>query len=204
MLRKIPFLAGAAEIVFCHQEHFDGTGYPNGLRGREIPVGARIFAVADTLDAITSDRPYRQASDFDFAREEILRCSGTQFDPAVVEVFLKIPNELWQELRSEISGQNKRFPPSIWPAPRPPRKTPKIPIRSRMVPWSSGPRSLFSRLPCPPLRNMAAPTPDLLAVGDSQGPPASLRTPPSRTLLSLNRLALRGLRLRFATAPSPA
>ena len=108
MLRKIPFLAGAAEIVFCHQEHFDGTGYPNGLRGREIPVGARIFAIADALDAITSDRPYRQASDFDFARQEILRCSGTQFDPAVVEVFLKIPNELWQELRSEISGQNKR------------------------------------------------------------------------------------------------
>jgi putative nucleotidyltransferase with HDIG domain len=109
MLRKIPFLAGAAEIVFCHQEHFDGSGYPNGLRGREIPVGARIFAIADALDAITSDRPYRQASDFDFARKEILRCSGTQFDPAVVEVFLKIPNELWLELRSEISGQNKRF-----------------------------------------------------------------------------------------------
>jgi putative nucleotidyltransferase with HDIG domain len=109
MLRKIPFLAGAAEIVFCHQEHFDGTGYPNGLRGREIPIGARIFAVADTLDAITSDRPYRRASDFDTARQEILRCSGSQFDPAVVEVFLKIPNELWQELRSEISGQNRRY-----------------------------------------------------------------------------------------------
>ena len=109
MLRKIPFLAGAAEIVFCHQEHYDGNGYPNGLRGREIPIGARIFAVADTLDAITSDRPYRKARGFDAAREEILRCSGTQFDPAVVEVFLKIPNELWQELRSEISGQNKRF-----------------------------------------------------------------------------------------------
>lgn len=109
MLRKIPFLAGAAEIVFCHQEYFDGNGYPNGLRGREIPIGARIFAVADTLDAITSDRPYRKARGFDAAREEILRCSGTQFDPSVVEVFLKIPNELWQELRSEISGQNKRF-----------------------------------------------------------------------------------------------
>ena len=109
MLRKIPFLAGAAEIVYCHQEYYDGNGYPNGLRGREIPIGARIFAVADTLDAITSDRPYRKARGFDIAREEILRCSGSQFDPAVVEVFLKIPNELWQELRSEISGQNKRF-----------------------------------------------------------------------------------------------
>ncbi len=109
MLRKIPFLSGAAEIVFCHQEHFDGSGYPSGLAGREIPVGARIFAVADTLDAITSDRPYRKARSFDAAREEVLRCSGTQFDPAVVEAFLKIPNELWQELRSEISGQNRRF-----------------------------------------------------------------------------------------------
>jgi len=108
MLRKIPFLSGAAEIVYCHQEHFDGTGYPNGLRGREIPIGARIFAVADALDAITSDRPYREASGYDTAREEILRCSGTQFDPAVVEVFLKIPNELWQELRCEISGQDSR------------------------------------------------------------------------------------------------
>jgi putative nucleotidyltransferase with HDIG domain len=121
MLRKIPFLAEAAEIVFSHQEHFDGTGYPGGLRGSEIPVGSRIFAVADTLDAITSDRPYRKARSFDAAREEILRCSGTQFDPAVVEVFLKIPNELWHELRSEITGQNKRFSTfDISHAPTPP------------------------------------------------------------------------------------
>jgi len=109
ILRKIPFLSEAAEIVFSHQEHFDGSGYPNGLRGAEIPIGARIFAVADALDAITSDRPYRKARSFDAGREEILRCSGTQFDPAVVEVFLKIPNELWHELRSEITGQHKRF-----------------------------------------------------------------------------------------------
>jgi putative nucleotidyltransferase with HDIG domain len=109
ILCKIPFLKEAAEIVFSHQEHYDGSGYPNALRGGEIPIGARIFAVADTLDAITSDRPYRKATSFDAAREEILRCSGTQFDPSVVEVFLKIPNELWQELRSEITGQNKRF-----------------------------------------------------------------------------------------------
>jgi putative nucleotidyltransferase with HDIG domain len=109
MLRKIPFLSEAAEIVYSHQEHFDGGGYPNRIRGGQIPIGARIFAVADTLDAITSDRPYRKARSFDVARGEILRCSGTQFDPAVVEIFLKIPNELWLELRSEITGQNKRF-----------------------------------------------------------------------------------------------
>lgn len=109
MLRKIPFLAESAEIVYSHQEHFDGSGYPNGLRGNQIPIGARVFAVADTLDAITSDRPYRTAKSFDAAREEILRCAGSQFDPAVVEVFLKVPNELWHELRSEITSQNKRF-----------------------------------------------------------------------------------------------
>ena len=106
---EIPFLAEAAEIVFSHQEHYDGNGYPSRLRGAEIPIGARMFAVADALDAITSDRPYRRARNFDVAREEILRCSGTQFDPGVVEVFLKIPNDLWHELRSEITGQNKRF-----------------------------------------------------------------------------------------------
>jgi len=109
ILRKIPFLSEAAEIVYSHQEHYNGSGYPSGLSGNQIPIGARIFAVADTLDAITSDRPYRKARNFDAARKEILRCSGTQFDPAVVEVFLKIPNELWQELRSEITAQNKRF-----------------------------------------------------------------------------------------------
>lgn len=111
MLRKIPFLEGAAEIVFSHQEHYDGSGYPRGLKGARIPIGARIFALADTVDAITSDRPYRKASDFDAARAEILRHSGTQFDPAVVEVFLKIPNDLWNELRTEISNRNQRLSP---------------------------------------------------------------------------------------------
>jgi putative nucleotidyltransferase with HDIG domain len=120
ILRKIPFLSEAAEIVFAHQEHFDGSGYPSRLRGGEIPIGARIFAIADTLDAVTSDRPYRKARSFDVAREEILRCSGAQFDPSVVEVFLKIPNELWHELRSEITGQNKRFSTfDLSKAPRP-------------------------------------------------------------------------------------
>jgi HD-GYP domain-containing protein (c-di-GMP phosphodiesterase class II) len=108
MLRDIPFLAEAAEIVLSHQERFDGTGYPKGLHGNEIPIGSRIFAVADALDAITSDRPYRKARSLNAAREEIQQCSGTQFDPAVVEIFLKIPNELWSELRSEIAGLAKR------------------------------------------------------------------------------------------------
>ncbi len=109
ILRKIPFLSEAAAIVYTHQEHFDGSGYPSGLKGSEIPIGARIFAVADALDAITSDRPYRSAQSFDAARAEILRCSGTQFDPAVVEVFLKIPDELWNELRAEIDGKSREY-----------------------------------------------------------------------------------------------
>lgn len=109
ILRKIPFLREAAAIVYTHQEHFDGSGYPSGLKGTEIPIGARIFAVADALDAITSDRPYRPARSFDAARAEILRCSGTQFDPSVVEVFLKIPDELWNELREEINGQTREY-----------------------------------------------------------------------------------------------
>ena len=109
MLRKIPFLHEAAEIVYTHQEHYDGGGYPSGLRGSEIPIGARIFAVADALDAITSERPYRKARSFEKARKEIQRCSGTQFDPAVVEVFLKVPIEVWQELRTQIGEQSKRL-----------------------------------------------------------------------------------------------
>lgn len=111
ILRKIPFLSEAAAIVYTHQEHYDGNGYPSRLRGEDIPIGARIFAVADAMDAITSDRPYRKARSFDAAREEILRCAGTQFDPNVVDVFMKIPNELWLELRAEINGQNKHFSP---------------------------------------------------------------------------------------------
>ncbi len=110
MLRKIPYLQEPAEIVFSHQEHYDGSGYPRGLRGEEIPLGARIFAVADTLDAITSDRPYRRAQSFEQARKEIARCAGTQFDPYVVEVYLSMGTRIWEELRREISRQS-RFSP---------------------------------------------------------------------------------------------
>lgn len=109
MLRKIPFLREVAEIVYTHQEHYDGSGYPSGLRSSEIPIGARIFAVSDALDAITSERPYRKARSFEKARKEIQRCSGTQFDPAVVEAFLKVPIGVWQELRTQISQQSKRL-----------------------------------------------------------------------------------------------
>jgi putative nucleotidyltransferase with HDIG domain len=111
MLRKIPFLQEAAEIVYAHQEHYDGSGYPRGLKGEQIPLGARIFAVADTLDAITSDRPYRKATSFAAARVEIKRCAGTQFDPHVVDVYLSLPDQLWEDLRAEITLQSKKFTP---------------------------------------------------------------------------------------------
>lgn len=106
MVRKIPFLREAAEIVYAHQERFDGSGYPRGLRGKEIPLGARIFAIADTLDAMTSDRPYRKGTTFAVASEEIARCSGEQFDPQIVELFLAMPTQSWVELRAEIGKQS--------------------------------------------------------------------------------------------------
>jgi len=105
MLRKIPFLLEASEIVYAHQERFDGTGYPRGLKGEEIPLGARIFSIADTLDAITSDRPYRPAQSLEAARAEIKKWSGRQFDPEVVKVFLEMPDQIWEDLRKDIDAQ---------------------------------------------------------------------------------------------------
>jgi cyclic di-GMP phosphodiesterase len=88
MLGGVAFLRGAGlQVVRHHHERWDGDGYPDGLAGEEIPIGARIFAVADSLDAITSDRPYRKARSWDYAASEILGNAGTQFDPAVVDAF---------------------------------------------------------------------------------------------------------------------
>jgi len=109
IVRKIPFLHEASEIVYAHQERFDGTGYPRGLKGDQIPLGARMFAVADTLDAITSDRPYRPAQTLTAAREEIQRWAGRQFDPEVVKVFLSMDENIWPDLRKEVDGQVQRF-----------------------------------------------------------------------------------------------
>ena len=108
MLKKIPFLTEASEIVYSHQERFDGTGYPRHLKGTEIPLGARIFSIADTLDAITSDRPYRPAQSLKAARAEIERWSGRQFDPEIVKIFLEMPDRIWEDLRNEIDGQTGR------------------------------------------------------------------------------------------------
>lgn len=104
MLIRIPFLRDAAEIVLAHQEFFDGTGYPRGLRGEQIPLGARIFTIADSLDAMISDRPYRRALPMSHAREEIKRCAGSQFDPKVVDVFQSIPEQHWIDLRENLGS----------------------------------------------------------------------------------------------------
>ncbi len=105
MIEGLGFLEEAGEIVLCHHERFDGTGYPRGLTGRKIPLSARVFALADTLDAITSDRPYRRGRSFEEAFHEIGRASGGQFDPAVVSVFLSIPAAVWRQARAGVRLQ---------------------------------------------------------------------------------------------------
>jgi putative nucleotidyltransferase with HDIG domain len=105
LVQRIPVLKEAAAIVYSHQEKFDGTGYPRGLRADEIPLGARIFSVADTLDAITSDRPYRPKQTMSAARAEIQRCCGSQFDPEVVAAFQQMPDDVFEELRRAIAAQ---------------------------------------------------------------------------------------------------
>ena len=87
LLEKLPFFSLAAQIILCHEERYDGSGYPRALKGDAIPLAARLFAIIDTLDAMTFDRPYRKALPFDAATAEIVRMSGSQFDPLAVETF---------------------------------------------------------------------------------------------------------------------
>lgn len=98
MLRGIKFLEGAAKVVGQHHERWDGSGYPQGLRGEEIDIKARIFAVADALDAMMSDRVYRSGQPYELAAAELCRHAGTQFDPRVVEAFRRVPREDWEAL----------------------------------------------------------------------------------------------------------
>ncbi len=94
IISRIGYFANSAEIVRSHHEHFDGSGYPRGLKGSDIPLGARIFAVADGLDALTVKRPYREPLSFEDAQQEIQKASGTIYDPAVISAFLNAGNEL--------------------------------------------------------------------------------------------------------------
>jgi putative nucleotidyltransferase with HDIG domain len=107
ILSRIPHLHRAAMVALCHHERADGRGYPQGLRADSIPLEARIFAVADTLDVITAGRPYRAARSFAEGRVEILQHAGTQFDPDVVDVFLGIGDEVWRSVRDQVA---QRYP----------------------------------------------------------------------------------------------
>ena len=104
MLKDIPFLKDASFLVLHHQEKYDGTGYPQGLKREQIVMGARIFALADTYDSMTTDRPYRKALPDVDAREEILRCRNSQFDPVVVDTFFKIPEGKWSAIKEDVAG----------------------------------------------------------------------------------------------------
>jgi putative nucleotidyltransferase with HDIG domain len=111
LIEEFSFLQRPAQVVLCHHEHFNGKGYPYGLVGEDIPLEARIFSLADTVDAITSDRPYRKGRSFDEARREIERYSSSQFDPQLVEVFLSIPEERWQ--RAKLGTLRTLRPPTL-------------------------------------------------------------------------------------------
>jgi response regulator RpfG family c-di-GMP phosphodiesterase len=102
LLQRIEFLRDASVIVLQHQERYDGKGYPSGLAGEQIVLGARLFAVADTYDAITSDRPYRKAQAHDAAVAEMKRVAGTQLDPKGVEAFCALAESEWQAIRTDV------------------------------------------------------------------------------------------------------
>jgi putative nucleotidyltransferase with HDIG domain len=108
MVRKSPFLPeGPADIVYSHHEWFNGDGYPRHLKGAEIPLGARIVAIANTFDSITSDLVYRPAQTYDAARVEIAQWAGRQFDSEIVKLFLGLPDKIWQDLRNEIDRRRE-------------------------------------------------------------------------------------------------
>jgi response regulator RpfG family c-di-GMP phosphodiesterase len=116
IMTSIPFLRAAAEIVLAHHERFDGSGYPLGLAGDRIPLGSRIFAIADTFDAITSDRPYRKGASLEAARAEIRRCAGTQFDPECVAAFLELDVQILESLRHPDRRTNDTPAPAQRPS----------------------------------------------------------------------------------------
>jgi HD-GYP domain-containing protein (c-di-GMP phosphodiesterase class II) len=102
ILRDIDFLGEGKLVVRHHHERWDGQGYPDGLEGDAIPLAARVFAVADALDALTTDRPYRPASSFSVARQEVLRGAGSQFDPVVVAAYRQIPDRTFEALKESL------------------------------------------------------------------------------------------------------
>jgi putative nucleotidyltransferase with HDIG domain len=109
LVRDVKLVPEVGNIILCHHEKYDGTGYPKGLKREAIPLEARVFAVADTLDAVTSHRPSRGPRDFGAARRELVENAGSQFDPKVVDVFCGMDLAVWEKIRFETT----RFLPSI-------------------------------------------------------------------------------------------
>lgn len=103
LVRDVKLVPEVGNIILCHHERFDGTGYPRGLKGETIPLEARIFAVADTLDAVTSHRPYRAPRDFRVARQELTGHAGSQFDPRIVDAFCGLDLAVWEKIRFETT-----------------------------------------------------------------------------------------------------
>jgi putative nucleotidyltransferase with HDIG domain len=112
MIARIDSLPGATHVVLSHHEWFDGNGYPHGIRREQIPIEARLFAVADTLDAMTSDRPYRLALSFEEAHAEVLRQAHRQFDPEIVQIFRDIPLTDFLAIRDRIVADTPDAAPS--------------------------------------------------------------------------------------------
>ena len=102
ILNRIPFLKPSAPVVQHHHERYDGKGYPHGVAGEQIPLGARLFAIADTLDAMTSDRAYRKAVGLSEVRAEVTCQRGSQFDPQITDLFLKVPEGVWLQIRDSV------------------------------------------------------------------------------------------------------
>lgn len=109
LIKEIKLVKEVGDIILYHHEKFDGTGYPYCLKKEKIPIEARIFAIADALDAITSRRPYREKKDFKYAKEEIRQHSGTQFDPQVVQAFCSLSMEKWAKIRFETTKLMPQF-----------------------------------------------------------------------------------------------
>lgn len=109
LLNKIEFLEESSLIVYTHHERYDGNGYPQGLAGDEIPLGARIFSVVDAFDAMTSKRVYKKAMPFEEAVERIRESSGTQFDPVVVDTFVNVPVDEWKNIRKKVASSGSQY-----------------------------------------------------------------------------------------------
>lgn len=109
LLNKIEFLEESSLIVYTHHERFDGKGYPQGLAGDDIPLGARIFSVVDAFDAMTSKRVYKKAMPFEEAVDRIRESSGTQFDPVVVDTFVNVPVDEWKNIRKKVASSGSQY-----------------------------------------------------------------------------------------------